>query len=116
MDENAILDNGKTKWSDLWKLEDWWAIWFSAILLFSTVIGIVTKVPKIGKWSQNPIEAIPADLLIPLFILLISIGILLFVGIAIMKTEKLSQYIAGFIGVFVLAVISYIFANQVDIK
>ncbi len=69
-----------------------------------------------GKWKSSPIEAIPSDLIIPLIILFVLIAILLSIGIAVMKSEKLSQYIPGFIIVFILAVVSYLFANQVVIK
>jgi len=73
-------------------------------------------VPKIGKWTNNPVEAIPSDLIIPLIILFVLIAILLSIGIAVMKSEKLSRYIPGFITIFILSVVSYLFANQVVIK
>ena len=47
--------------------EDWWTVWFGlAILLIATVFGMLAlsgnisakKVPKIGKWSTNPVDAL----------------------------------------------------------
>jgi len=116
MSENNLVENSKTKLSDLWRLEDWWAVWFGGILLFLTAVGLVKVVPKIGKWKSSPIEAIPSDLIIPLIILFVLITILLSIGIAVMKSEKLSRYIPGFIIVFILSVVSYLFGNQVVIK
>jgi len=116
MSENNSVENSKTKLSDLWRLEDWWAVWFGGILLFLTSVGLVKVVPKIGKWTNNPVEAIPSDLIIPLIILFVLIVILLSIGIAVMKSEKLSRYIPGFITIFILSVVSYLFANQVVIK
>ncbi len=116
MSENNLVENSKTKLSDLWRLEDWWAVWFGGILLFLTAVGLVKLVPKIGKWTNNPVEAIPSDLIIPLIILFVLIAILLSIGIAVMKSEKLSRYVPGFIIVFILSVVSYLFANQVVIK
>ena len=49
--------------------EDWWTVWFGlAILLIATVFGMLAlsgqisakKVPKIGKWSANPVDALYA--------------------------------------------------------
>ena len=46
--------------------EDWWTVWFGmAILLVATVLGALalsgtisaTKVPKIGTWVSNPMDA-----------------------------------------------------------
>jgi len=73
-------------------------------------------VPKIGIWSSNPIDAIPSDLVVPLVILLIPIGVLMTIGIYAMKSLKVSQYTVGFIFVFILAIVSYLLANQVAIK
>ena len=52
MSENNLVENSKTKLSDLWRLEDWWAVWFGGILLFLTAVGLVKVVPKIGKWKN----------------------------------------------------------------
>ena len=55
--------------SPLWVEEDWWTVWFGlAILLIATVFGILAlsgnisakTVPKIGKWSTNPVDALYA--------------------------------------------------------
>ena len=54
MSENSIVENSKTKLSDLWRLEDWWAVWFGGILLLLTAVGLVKVVPKIGKWKSSP--------------------------------------------------------------
>ena len=116
MGENSIVENSKTKLSNLWRLEDWWAVWFGGILLFLTSVGLVKIVPKIGKWKSSPIEAIPSDLVIPLIILFVLITVLLSIGITVMKSEKLFHYIPGFIVVFIISVVSYLFANQVVIK
>ena len=43
--------------SSLWKHEDWWAIWFGAIIIVPSLTRLVTKVPKVGKWTDNPLTA-----------------------------------------------------------
>ncbi|MFH2055116.1 MAG: putative sulfate exporter family transporter [bacterium] len=107
--------------SSLWKHEDWWAIWFGAIIIILSLTRLVTKVPKVGKWTDNPLTAFgigSADgtIFLPLLGLMLGLGILMLVGIAIMKAEHPGRYVAGFVGIFVLAVISYWIANQTNIK
>jgi len=37
--------------------EDWWAVWFGAIIVIVAVIGFMGKAPKIGEWVTNPLAA-----------------------------------------------------------
>ena len=39
----------------LWKDEDWWAVWFGFALMLASLTGLITKVPKIGKWAEAPL-------------------------------------------------------------
>ena len=41
--DDIVYDKGKFSWSDLWKLEDYWAIWLGAILL---IIGLLIFIPR----------------------------------------------------------------------
>ena len=93
MSENNLVENSKTKLSDLWRLEDWWAVWFGGILLFLTAVGLVKVVPKIGKWKSTPLEAIPSDLIIPLIILFVLIAILVSIGIAVRCSALLGTFL-----------------------
>ncbi|MDR2801384.1 MAG: YeiH family protein, partial [Desulfovibrio sp.] len=39
--KDIVVDDGKAKWSDLWKKEDYWAIWLGfAVILFGYIIFI----------------------------------------------------------------------------
>jgi uncharacterized integral membrane protein (TIGR00698 family) len=58
--------SSEKKRSPLLVEEDWWTVWFGlAILFLATVLGLLTltgsisakKVPKIGKWAANPMDA-----------------------------------------------------------
>ncbi len=42
-DANIVIDEGKSKWSDLWKKEDYWAIWLGFFLL---VVGMIIFLPR----------------------------------------------------------------------
>jgi len=38
---NVVVDDGRARWSDLWKKEDYWAIWLGfALLLFAYVVFV----------------------------------------------------------------------------
>ena len=67
-------------WRELYLKEDYWAIWFAAILTLLVTSGIIAKVPKIGKWNENPLDAFPGELLIPLGIMFIGLVVLTGIG------------------------------------
>ncbi|MCL5780141.1 MAG: putative sulfate exporter family transporter [Firmicutes bacterium] len=45
-DDDIVVDKGGFSWSDLWKFEDYWAIWLGAILI---VIGLFIYMPNPPK-------------------------------------------------------------------
>jgi uncharacterized integral membrane protein (TIGR00698 family) len=107
------------KWSDLYRKEDWWTIWFASVLTALVSIclgfGLAFKVPGIGKWVANPLEAFPVELIVPLIILLAGVGLLTLAGVVSMKEDS-RKYLSGYPVVFLLAVLSYLIANQVTIN
>ena len=107
--------------SSLWKNEDWWAVWFGFALIAASLTGLVTQVPKVGKWTDDPLAALGfgpdgGSILLPLLGLMVGLGVLTTVGVAVMRSERPGRYAAGFAGVFVLATLSYWIANQTNVK
>jgi uncharacterized integral membrane protein (TIGR00698 family) len=110
--------------SSLWKNEDWWAVWIGFIIIIGSLLKLIPKIPKLSKWSQSPLDAflvikdgaVSGNIFLPLLILMVFLSILTAIGIAFMKTEKISKYIAGFVGVFILSIIAYWIASQTNIK
>jgi uncharacterized integral membrane protein (TIGR00698 family) len=107
--------------SSLWKDEDWWAVWFGFLLIIASLTGIVTAVPKIGKWTNQPLTAFgvgsdDGTIIVPLFLTMLGVGLLTAIGVTIMKTEKPLRYAVGFVAIFVLACLAYWVANQSNIK
>jgi len=108
----------------LCKNEDYWAIWFGFAIILGALLGWIPKIPKVGKWTGNPLDAFSvvkegvaeSTIILPLLGLLIGLAILTAIGVAIMKCERVGKYLAGFAVVFVLACISYWVANQTEIK
>jgi len=111
----------RQSWSDLYKLEDWWAIWFGSILMALVSIGIIGndsllgKIPKLGKWTSNPIDAFPADLIIPLIGLGLGLMILMTIGVYFMKIDW-KRFMKGFLVVFLIACLSFLLASQTTMK
>jgi uncharacterized integral membrane protein (TIGR00698 family) len=110
--------------SSLWKEEDWWAVWIGFIILVGALLKWIPAIPKIGKWTDNPIDAfttikdgvITGNIIAPMIILMIGMALLTAIAVAAMKTAPVGKYIAGFIVVFILATIAYWIAHQTNIK
>ena len=52
MSDNSeiVQDVGKWEWSEMWKKEDWWAIWLGFIILLA---GVVIYFPQSGELKQE---------------------------------------------------------------
>ncbi|MCB2229451.1 putative sulfate exporter family transporter [bacterium] len=110
--------------SSLWKHEDWWAVWFGFIIIGLALLQWLPKIPKIHKWTTSPLDAFlvikdgaaTGNILLPLLLLMIGLAVLTAIGMAVMKSAPVGRYVAGFVGIFVLACIAYWIANQAEIK
>ena len=69
----------------LWKSEDYWAMWFAAVLFVGIIIGAVSMVPKVGKWVANPADAFAGDTGLWIAALGIGLGVLMTVGLAVTR-------------------------------
>jgi len=99
----------------LWKSEDYWAIWFATILFAGIGVGLITKVPKVHKWTSNIGEALSYELSWQIALLGLLLGLLMTCGVAIMK-EDWKRFFGGYLLVFILAVVSYVAAGQSTVK
>ncbi len=99
----------------LWKHEDYWAIWFAIILFGGIGLGLIPRVPKVQKWVASPLEAFPADIAPWIPVLGLGLGVLMTLGIAIMRADW-KKFAAGYAVIFALAVLSYTVAGQTTIK
>lgn len=109
------MEERRQSWSDLWRLEDWWAIWFAAVLVILVAFGVVETVPKIGKWTANPAEAFSGDMVLHLVVLLGGVGALTTIGMAAMKFNW-KRYFGAFVVIFLLSCLAYVFAHQMTMK
>ena len=50
MSDEIVKDVGKWEWSEMWKKEDWWAIWLGFFLL---LLGVVLYFPSAGEHKEE---------------------------------------------------------------
>lgn len=102
-------------WSDLWKKEDWWAVWLglgltiAAILFWKSGSSIKTMAVSVPNWSHfSQVSAHFADK-ISGYVLLFAVFLVLFSIAVKILGHKLSEFIPGFTFVFVMSVLVTIF-------
>lgn len=108
---NELVTTDKFKWSDLWKKEDWLAIWIGFILIAIAVIGVLTgafdfSAAKFSTWGNGSslFEQLNVSFLGKLVLTAVVLGILFTVGNAL-KGASVKKYIPAFLGLFVLAIV-----------
>lgn len=101
----------KFKWSDLWKKEDWLAIWIGFIVIAIGAVGVLTgafdfSAANFSTWGlENSLLAqLNAGFLGKLILTFVVLAVLFTVG-NILKGESAAKYIPAFLGLFVLAII-----------
>ncbi len=99
----------------VWTSEDYWAIWFSVVIFAGTIAGLVHDVPKLRSWVSNPLEALDAEMIVPLLLLAVGLGALLTLGIHIMG-EAWRPFLAGYLVIFAFAVVSFVASGQQSVK
>ena len=113
---SEIADRNASPWSDLWRLEDWWAVWLGFILLVAVVIGAIDTVPKVGGWTGSPLGAFSTDLAIRITVLGAALAVLTAFGVVLTGGAAARRYLPGFLGVFFLAIVAYVFAGQTTVR
>ncbi|NET64964.1 MAG: putative sulfate exporter family transporter [Moorea sp. SIO1G6] len=107
----------QTKWSNFYKLEDWWSVWIGLLLLGTVFSGIITVVPKMPKWKGiDFLSALPWELFPKLALLAIGLCALFTLGNLVMKGKEGRNMIPGFLVIFLLSVLSYILGNSQTAK
>lgn len=106
------MEERRGGWSELWTLEDWWAVWFGSVLIALVLAGAVLSVPAFGRWAWNPLEALPAGLLLPLAALALGLGALTAAGAWGMTRLSPGRHLGGFLGLFALGAVAALFSQQ----
>lgn len=108
----VFVSEGKTKLSDLWKKEDWLAVWIGFILISVSAVSILIggfdfSAAKFDTWG-NGISVFDQLLKIGFWAALVRtflvLGILFTVGVKL-RGESVNQYVPAYIGLFILSVL-----------
>ena len=107
----------KSSWRDLIKLEDWWAIWLGFILLGTVFLGAVESVPKMPGWAWGDVAALTSGIHFgSLIVLAVGLCVLFGGAIAVMGKDRVLSFVPGFFVIFLLACLTYVFANEATVK
>ena len=108
---NDIVATEKSKLSDLWKKEDWLAVWIGFILIIVAAVGVITggydfSAAKFNTWGNGVslLEQLNGAFFGKLVLTAVVLGVLFSAG-AVLKGESLKKYIPAYIALFVLAIV-----------
>ena len=106
-----VVTTEKFQWSDLWKKEDWLAVWIGFIIIAIGAFAVITgafdfSAAKFSTWGNGTsfFEQATGGLLVKLILTAVVLGVLFTVGNRLMGTS-VKTYLPAFLGLFVLAVI-----------
>lgn len=113
-----LVTTEKFQWSDLWKKEDWLAVWIGFIVIALGAIGVLTgafdfSAASFSTWGNGVslLEQINAGLIGKLVLTVVVLGALFTAGAAL-KGESVKKYLPAFVGVFILAIVVRIISAE----
>lgn len=113
-----LVTTEKFQWSDLWKKEDWLAVWIGFIIIAAAAVGVLTgafdfSAAKFATWGNGVslFEQFNTALIGRLILTAAVLGVLFSVGVAL-KGEAVKQYIPAFLGLFVLSILVRIISAE----
>jgi uncharacterized integral membrane protein (TIGR00698 family) len=111
LQEDDLVTTEKSKLSDLWKKEDWLAVWIGFIVIAIAAVGVITgaydfSAAKFSTWGNgvNPLEQLTGSFWLKLLLTAVVLGVLFTAG-AKLKGQSVKQYVPAYLGLFALAVL-----------
>lgn len=109
--ETEVVTTDRFQWSDLWKKEDWLAIWIGFIVIAAGSVAVITggfdfRAAKFSTWGNgiSLFEQITEDFVFRLIFTAVILGALLTVGNRL-RGIAVKKYLPAFLGLYVLAII-----------
>ena len=106
-----LVTTEKFKWSDLYKQDDWQAVWIGFIVIIIGAIGVLTgafdfSAAKFSTWGNgvSPLDQFSLGLLGKLILSFVVLGVLFTAGNALKGTAA-KKYVPAFAVLFVLAIL-----------
>lgn len=105
------VSTDKFKWSDLYKQEDWLAVWIGFIVIVIAAIGVLTgafdfSAAKFSTWGNGKsfLEQLNGAFFGKLILTAVVLGVLFTAG-NVLKGTSVKKYLPAFLGLFVLAIV-----------
>ncbi len=109
--DDSVVTTEKFKWSDLYKQEDWLAVWIGFIVIAIAAVGVLTgafdfSAAKFATWGNGTsfFEQVNADLFIKLIRTAVVLGALFVIGNKL-RGVSAKTYLPAFAGIFALAIL-----------
>ncbi len=109
--QEDVVVVSKFQWSDLFKQEDWLAIWIGFIIIAIAAVSILLggfdfSAAKFSTWGNGVsfFDQLDSTLIVKLLRTFVVLGILFTFG-NVLKGTKAKTYIPAFVGLFVLAIL-----------
>ena len=117
-EEEQVVVSSKSKLSDLWKTEDWQAVWIGFLIIAVASIGTITgwfdfSAAKFATWGNgsNLLEQITGAFIGKIILTMFVLGTLFTIGNSLRGTKVL-KYVPAFAGLFVLAIVVRIISAE----
>ncbi len=120
LENKPPVSGGGGGWSELWKKEDWWAVWVGIIFLAGALLAWLSKpvIPK--RWGNDDIPSIVGSITSSMIPGMILTGIILlaFFTLAIRFSEKesTSKFMIAFPIIFGLAIVAELLGNYAPLR
>lgn len=108
--KDELVTSDKFKWSELYKSEDWLAVWIGFIVIAIAAVGVLTgafdfSAAKFSTWGNGNslLEQLNGAFFGKLLLTAVVLGVLFSAG-NVLKGTKLKTYVPAFLGIFALAV------------
>ena len=119
-DDCVVAD--KFSWSDLYKKEDWWAIWLGFIIIFAGIISVTTeaftfKAVKFSTWGNGTsiLSVMSGEYFMQLAFSFAVLLVLFCIG-AFFMGHDVKKFAIAFTGLFALAWVAYVLSAQATMK
>ena len=106
-----LVTTDKFQWSDLWKKEDWQAVWIGFIVIIAGAVGVITgaydfSAANFGTWGNGTslVQQLTAGFFGKLLLTVLVLGVLFAAGNAL-RGVSVKKYIPAFLGLFVLGIL-----------
>ncbi len=116
--EDEVVTADRFQWSDLWKKEDWLAVWIGFIVIAAGSAAVITgtfdfSAAKFTTWGNGTgfFEQMTGALVSRLIFTAVILGVLLTAGNRL-RGIAVKKYLPAFLGLYVLAVIVRIISAE----